>query len=137
MSVFNQLPLTVINAISIQTLSIQNINFFSRDRALTAKNVKAIKIDVVKSEAAEEPAEKPKKKTKEHSDNLAVIVKYFGNGSNTKAIIIGLTNNEILTKLNAVPIKTDLTKATPRGELVDMLYSHFSDYPEDAKAFII
>ena len=48
-----------------------------------------------------------------------------------------MTNNEIITKLNVIPINTDTTKATSRRDMVDMLYNHYSDYPEDAKAFVV
>ena len=59
------------------------------------------------------------------------IHKYFEIKYNTKAIIIGLTNNEIFTKLNVIPNKKS------RRDLVSMLNKHYSDYQEDAEAFAI
>ena len=68
---------------------------------------------------------------------MVKIKNYLGNGANTKATIIGLTNKETLTNLNFVPIKIGTTKATTRAELVAMLHDYYYDRPGDAKAFAI
>ena len=97
-----------------------------------------IKDDIVKymdegpSGAAEES-----KMTPEHKKNMIEITNYLENSANSKATIIGLTNKDIITKLNVVPLKIGTTKATTRGNLGMLLHDYYYDSPGDAKAFAI